>query len=113
MLVEKKPIREGTWSGKDIETLNKHSFLSSKPVVYLVNIGKEEYIKKKNKFLPAISEYIKKNAPGPMLPYSAEFESEVLEAAGSADKEARDKAAEELGAPTMIHKIVNCGYRTL
>lgn len=48
-----------------------------------------------------------------MIPYSAEFEKEVLDIAGSAEKEPRDKAALELGSPTMIHKIVTTGYRTL
>jgi len=87
--------------------------MTSKPVVYLVNIGEEEYQTKKNKWLPKILEWIKANGGGPMLPFSAEFESNVLAAAGSPDKEARDKAADELGAATMIHKIVNVGYRTL
>jgi len=48
--------------------------LTAKPVVYLVNIGCKEYITKKNKFLPGIQAWIKENCPGPMLPYSAEFE---------------------------------------
>lgn len=48
-----------------------------------------------------------------MVPYSADYEKEVLATAGQPDKEARDKVAEELGAPSMITKIVNCGYRTL
>lgn len=113
MLAEKKPIRDGSWTGKEIEVLNKHLFMSSKPVVYLVNIGRDEYITKKNKWLPKIQQWIKDNAGGPMLPYSAEFESEVLAMAGSPEKPARDAAAAELGAATMIHKLVVCGYRTL
>jgi len=44
MLGQKIPIRDGAWNGKEIETLNKHLFMSSKPVVYLVNIGRDEYI---------------------------------------------------------------------
>ena len=48
-----------------------------------------------------------------MIPYSAEFEAEVLANAGSPDKAARDNAARELGAVTAIHKIVTVGYRTL
>ena len=44
MLTNKKPIRDGTWNGKEIETLNKYLFMSSKPIVYLVNIGRDEYI---------------------------------------------------------------------
>ena len=48
-----------------------------------------------------------------MLPYSAEYEAEVLATAGSPDAHARDEAAEMLGQPTMVHKLVTCGYRTL
>lgn len=107
------PIREGTWNGKEIEVLNKHLFMSAKPVVYLVNISKADYISKKNKFLPKIAAYVKEHGGGPILPYSVEFEAEVLANAGSPDKAARDYEAAELGAPTMIHKIVNTGYRTL
>ena len=110
---EKKPIRDGTWNGKEIETLNKHLFMSSKPVVYLVNIGRDEYIAKKNKWLAKIQKWITENGGGPIVPYSAEYEAEVLATAGDPAKEARDEAAKGLGGPTMIHKIVNVGYRTL
>ena len=54
MLADKVPIRNGTWTGKEIEVLNKHLFMSSKPIVYLVNIGRDEYIAQRNKFLPKI-----------------------------------------------------------
>ena len=113
MLNNKQPIRDGTWNGKEIETLNKYLFMSSKPIVYLVNIGRDEYIRKQNKWLPKIQAWINANGKGPMVPFSAEYEAEVLATAGSPDKAARDAAATEIGAPTMIHKIVNTGYRTL
>ena len=41
LLDAKKPVRDGQWTGKEIETLNKHLFMSSKPVIYLVNIGRD------------------------------------------------------------------------
>ena len=47
-------VKDGTWDGKEIEILNKYLFLTSKPVIYLVNIGKEQYIKKQNSWLPKI-----------------------------------------------------------
>ena len=93
--------------------MNKFLFMSSKPVVYLVNIGRDEYITQKNKWLPKINQWIKANGGGPMVIYSAEFEAEVLATAGSPEKAARDEAATSLGSTTMIHKIVNTGYRTL
>jgi len=50
-----------------------------------------------------------------MIPYSAEFEAEILEAAGSADVDARNKAANDIkeGCTTMISKITNVGYKAL
>lgn len=33
-----------------IEVLNKYLFLTSKPVIYLVNLSEKDYIRKKNKW---------------------------------------------------------------
>jgi len=33
-----------------IEELNKHLFLTAKPMIYLVNLSKKDYIRKKNKW---------------------------------------------------------------
>ena len=82
-------------------------------MVYLINIGRDEYITKKNKFLPKIAGWIKENGGGPMIPFSAEFEKEVSAAAGSADYEAREKAAKDMAAPTMVPKITQAGYNHL
>lgn len=69
-----KSVRDADWKPNEIEWLNTQFFLTAKPMVYLVNIGCKEYITKKNKYLPVIQAWIKDNCPGPMLPYSAEFE---------------------------------------
>lgn len=34
-------VRDGIWNLKEVECLNRHLFITSKPVVYLVNIGKD------------------------------------------------------------------------
>lgn len=46
MLNEGKAIKDGEWNGKDVECLNKHLLLTSKPVIYLANIGDTQYVKK-------------------------------------------------------------------
>lgn len=46
-----------------------------------------------------------------MIPFSAEFEQKVV--AHGADPEVRKKAAEELGAPSIINKIIKIGYSAL
>jgi obg-like ATPase 1 len=43
---EKKFVRQHEWNEKDIESLNKHLFLTAKPLVYLVNLSEEDYKKK-------------------------------------------------------------------
>nr|KAF6337192.1 Obg like ATPase 1 [Myotis myotis] len=47
---QKKPVRfYHDWNDKEIEVLNKYLFLTSKPMVYLVNLSEKDYIRKKNK----------------------------------------------------------------
>jgi obg-like ATPase 1 len=53
-LNEGKHVKDQDWSPKEIDFLNKHLYLTSKPVIYLVNIGKDQYIKKQNPWLPKI-----------------------------------------------------------
>lgn len=112
MLKETKFVKDGDWTAKEVDMLNKHLFLTSKPVIYLVNIGDVQYVKKQNAWLPKIAEYIKNNVPGPMIPYSAEFESQVVDA-GKDDKEAQEAKAKELGGVSMIDRIIRAGYKNL
>jgi len=79
--------------------LNDMLFLTSKPVIYLVNIGDKEFAKRKNKWLLKIKEWIEKNCHGQMIPYSVAYEQENLEA------EDRSKC--------MIDKIIQNGYTSL
>ena len=70
MLNEGKPVKDGEWSSDDIWYLNKHHFLSSKPMVYIANVGQDEYIEsfedkaKGNKWIPKIEKYSKENRKG-------------------------------------------------
>lgn len=113
LLNDRKPVRDGDWNMKEIDFLNNHLFITAKPVVYLINIGFEDYKTKKNKWLPKIAAYIKEHGGGPMLPYSADFEKQVQDAAGSTDKMVRDQCAADLGAASMITKITQAGYNHL
>ena len=114
MSENEKDVRNGEWSARDIEYLNKHLFLTSKPVIYLVNIGMEEYVKKQNKWLPKIQAWVKENGGGAMIPYSADFESQVVATCADPDDAAeKAKVAEELGAPSMIDRVIKAGYKNL
>ena len=111
LLKATKNVRDGEWSAKDIEWLNNHNFITAKPVVYIVNISEEDYVKKKNKYLPKILKWIQEHGGGPMIPFSAEFEKKVI--SEGTDPEIRKKIADGLGAPSAIPKMIKTGYVTL
>lgn len=104
-------IRAGEWKALDIITLNKMQLLTAKPVVYLVNISKQNYQKMQNKWFKEIKAWIKENAPtDKLIPYSVKFEQELL----NMDDAAR---AEYLAAnpktPSMIPRIIQVGFKAL
>lgn len=71
-------IREGDWEGNQIETLNELQLLTAKPIVYLVNISKDNFETQKNKWLMDIKAWCKKRSPdSPVVPFSAPFEKYI------------------------------------
>lgn len=69
-------------------------------MVYLINLSKEDFVNKKNKWLKKIKDFIDANVPGELIPYSADFEREEL-----ANKDDKKR--------TMIPKIIKAGYNAL
>ena len=47
-----------------------------------------------------------------MIPYSAEFETQVV-AAGPDDRAAQAAKAKSMKAPSMINRIIQAGYKSL
>ncbi|CAG4908911.1 unnamed protein product [Colias eurytheme] len=110
LIDEKKHIRFGDWSAAEIEVLNKYLFLTSKPALYLVNLSEKDYIRKKNKWLPKLKEWIDKNDPGaPLIPFSGVLETKLL------DMDAEEKQAflKEHGIASALDKIIVQGYKAL
>jgi len=110
LLKENKNVRDKEdWSYKEIDVLNDYLFFTSKPGVYLVNLSKEDYIKKKNKFLAKIVKWVNENGGGKIIPYSAVYEKELFEAS----KEERQKIIEENKAESAMGKIITTGFQSL
>lgn len=104
-VVEKRePVRRGEWSAREVEVINPLQLLTAKNVVYLVNISREDFVSKKNRWLPKIKAWIDEKSPGdPLIPFSGEFELQVLEDNNKA-------AASDASA---LSKIILSGYRSL
>jgi len=107
---EKKQLRLLDWNAAEIEVLNKHLFLTAKPVIYLVNLSEKDYIRKKNKWLIKIKEWIDKNDTGSILiPFSGVLELRLLD---MPDDE-RAGHLKELGTTSALDKIIVQGYKAL
>lgn len=111
MLEEGKWVQQGQWKAAEVEILNEYQFLTAKTVVYLVNMSEKDFIRQKNKWLPKIHTWVQENVTGPIIPYSAVFESKLAELP---DDAAREKYIKDSGASkSMLDKIIQTGYHAL
>lgn len=102
-------VRDVEWNYKEIDVLNKYLFFTAKPVVYLVNISEQDYIKKKNKWLGKIQAWIKAHGGGKIIPYSVAYEKKLFEAS----PEEKEKIIKSTGADSALGKIIKEGYHAL
>eukprot|EP01054_Gregarina_sp_Poly1_P010034 Gregarina_sp_Poly_1__10033@NODE_672_length_6835_cov_143_220597_g507_i0_p2_GENE_NODE_672_length_6835_cov_143_220597_g507_i0NODE_672_length_6835_cov_143_220597_g507_i0_p2_ORF_typecomplete_len392_score65_32YchFGTPase_C/PF06071_13/4_6e39MMR_HSR1/PF01926_23/4_8e28MMR_HSR1/PF01926_23/1_9e03FeoB_N/PF02421_18/8_1e08FeoB_N/PF02421_18/33MnmE_helical/PF12631_7/0_047Roc/PF08477_13/0_1Roc/PF08477_13/3_3e03Dynamin_N/PF00350_23/1_6AAA/PF00004_29/0_37TrwB_AAD_bind/PF10412_9/0_39RsgA_GTPase/PF03193_16/0_77RsgA_G len=99
------------WTAKEVEVLNDYQFLTAKPVVYLVNLSQTDFIRQKNKWLPKIAKWVQEKLPGPVIPFSAEFEQKLAELESD---EAKADYIKSVGAhKSMVDKIISTGYSAL
>lgn len=107
---DKKHVRFVTWDAKEIEVLNKHLLLTSKPVIYLVNLSEKDYIRKKNKWLAKIKEWVDANDSGAVIiPFSGALESKLLDM----EQEEAEKYLKEAGTQSALAKIITTGFKAL
>eukprot|EP00761_Pharyngomonas_kirbyi_P012079 gb/GECH01012106.1/.p1 GENE.gb/GECH01012106.1/~~gb/GECH01012106.1/.p1 ORF type:complete len:394 (+),score=86.82 gb/GECH01012106.1/:1-1182(+) len=106
---EGKDVRDGDWKSADIPHINSLQLLTAKPVVYLVNLSEKDYIRKKNRWLPKIKEWVDNHSKGPLIPFSASLETTLF---NMPDDEA-EKYLKEKNTTSAINKIVTTGYKGL
>jgi len=111
LVTDKKQIRFGDWNQADIEILNKHLFITAKSMLYLVNLSEKDFLRKKNKWLPKIKEYVDKNDAGAMvIPFSGAFEQKLMD---METEEERKAYCEETKCTSILEKIIVQGYKAL
>jgi len=107
-----KPVRFGDWKIGEVEYVNNLQMLTAKPVVYLVNMSEEDYIKKKNKWLVKIKQWVDENtkeAPEVIIPICVSLESKLVDMGP-------EKAAQYLkdaGTTSIISKVIKTGYNSI
>lgn len=110
---ENKPLRVADWSNAEVEVLNQHLFLTAKPAIFLVNLSEKDYIRKKNKWLPKIKEWVDKHSGELIIPFSASLEGKLVDLEQNESKEAAESYLKEVGATSALGKIVKLGYKGL
>lgn len=103
-----KEVRHGEWSPKDIVQLNQYPLLTAKPVIYLVNISKQNMEANANKWFKDIKEWVGQNSAGdPVIPVSVQFEEHLM----TLDPDARKAYLDEKKVQSMMPRIIKAGYR--
>jgi obg-like ATPase 1 len=87
-----------------VEVINPLFLLTAKPVVYLVNLSEKDFIRKKNKYLPKLFEWVKEKSPNsPILPISAQFEERLTQ---MGDDAAAEEECKKLGTASGLPKVI-------
>lgn len=92
------------WTQKEVEVINTMFLLTAKPCIYLINLSERDYVRKKNKYLLKIKEWVDANSPGDVIiPLSVSMESAL--STMETDEE-RDAYCKEVGAVSALPKII-------
>ena len=69
MLEKGLPVKDGDWATPEIEMIKDKcgDFVTTKPQVYLVNLTKDDFMRKKNKHLLKIHQWIQAHGGGTMI----------------------------------------------
>ncbi|KAK3822575.1 MAG: GTP-binding protein YchF [Linnemannia gamsii] len=107
---DEKDVRTGDWNNKEVEVINPLMLLTAKPVIYLCNLSENDYLRKKNKWLPKIHAWIQSNNAGDVLiPFSGALESRISELSEAE----REEELKKIGGVSALPKIVVSGYSAL
>ena len=94
-----------------VEMINqKLPLITIKPVVYLVNISKADFVAKKNKWLGKIAAWVQSHGGGCIIPFSIAFESELKAAtdAGQRSEYLQGVLPATSSIPKMIRQVMEC-----
>lgn len=112
LTTQNKPVRFGDWKASEVEYVNMLQLLTAKPVVYLVNMSQDDYVKKKNKWLAKIKQWVdnnSKDAPEVIIPICVQLESKLV----GMEPAQQEELLKSLGTTSAINKIIKTGYAAI
>ncbi|EDO19292.1 hypothetical protein Kpol_1036p35 [Vanderwaltozyma polyspora DSM 70294] len=103
LLKDGKRVANQSWTPKEVETINSMYLLTAKPTIYLINLSERDYIRKKNKYLLKIKEWVDEFSPGDLvIPFSVCLEERL----SHMSTEEAEEELKNIGAISALPKIV-------
>jgi obg-like ATPase 1 len=108
-LKDRIQIRLGDWKPSDVDVITSLQLLTSKPVVYIINMSEKDYIRKGNKWLGKIKQWVDAHGGEPMVPFCGALETKLI----GMDAEEAKRYCEEQKLSSSIPKIISTGYHAI
>lgn len=104
LLEDGQRVANQSWTPKEVEVINSMYLLTAKQTIYLINLSERDFIRKKNKHLLAIKEWVDKYSPGDVvIPLSVSFEEKLSHMETDEEREEEEK---RLGIQSVLPKII-------
>ncbi|QLL34464.1 hypothetical protein HG536_0G03260 [Torulaspora globosa] len=103
LLQDGQRVANQNWSPKEVEVINSMFLLTAKPCIYLINLSQKDYIRKKNKHLLRIKEWVDKYSPGDLIiPFSVSLEERL----STMSEEEQEEELKTLQTQSALPKII-------
>ncbi|KAL0233422.1 hypothetical protein PCE1_001937 [Barthelona sp. PCE] len=95
-------VRFVDWHENDVETVNSLHLLTAKPSIYLLNMSEHDFLRKKNKHLKRVFQWVQANGGEQIVPFSCSMEQEIIR---DPEYEHKDES--------QLDKILSAGFKCI
>jgi len=116
------PIQTGEFRDSEVEIIRDWGCITTKPQIYIINLSQKSFLRKGNKWLPKIVEWVNTHGGGQILPVSCDFEQTLSDLKDDPDsqkaflEECKEEAA-KVGLKgeirSMIPRLIRSGRQAL
>ena len=97
-------VANQNWTAKEVEIINSMFLLTAKPSIYLINLSEKDFIRKKNKWLIKIKEWVDTYSQGDaIIPLSVSYEERLSQMETDEERAEEEK---KIGAPSVLPKLI-------
>jgi len=119
------PIQTGEFKDSEVDIIRDWGCITTKPQIYVVNLSQKNFIRKGNKWLQKIVDWVKEHGGGQILPVSCEFEQTLYDLKDDPENlkvflaECKEEALKaglkgpQAEVKTMIPRLIRAGRQAL